>query len=449
MWYRDKRRVERERAELERVAQAQELQAQELQAQEEFERFQQQALRSAQVRADQERALQVLADKRQEEADEALRKQKESVRKSLADRKSAVLESQRKVASQLQRATQKCELLDAELALRSSELQAIEVFREEDGMLVAIPENEVDMPSDLRALIQARDQARKNAVEIYQQAKATEENAAKTLREIERALEDSDTLEAQKHTSLSKHRIKTSSNPLLVSEPGAASRLTSVQLNTMKQLFGIESGASDAESSAFIESRETAIWTAYCNDIASFMPQAKQATIKKSMHETREYRDHSRGGWYNIKMWQDAQRALDSRRRFVESNLAAATLGVLGQGISNLTGIPHVFYYLRTVSPIDGTSQHKGKIVFFDADGVEIEGALLESVEKFDFLGRIANTSRGQKLTELWTFLSRPQAPAIAPLGDGATGSRAGVGAGAPSGPVATGTTGAASGRVG
>jgi hypothetical protein len=434
MWYRDKRRAAQERPPQERVEAHHKKQV-ELQT----------------LKAPQDRVEQVVM--RMQQADESLRKREEIVKKSLADRKSAVLEILRNVESRSQRDIEECEALDAALQLRSLELEAIEVLREEEGIFVAIPEDKVQISSELRALIQARNKARANAIESYQKAKATEESTAKILREIDGALEDIDILEAQKHTSLSKHRVKTSSNPLPVSEPGAASHLASAQLNAMKQLFGIESGTSDAESSVFIESRETAIWAAYCNDMASFMPRAQQAAIKKIMHETREYRDLSRGGWHNIKMWQDAQRALNRRRELVTSDLRAATLGVLGQGITKLPTVPKVFYYLRTVSPIDGTSKFQNQIVFFDVDGVEIEGALLESVKEFDFFGRIANTPRAQKLTELCNLLMRArQVPVVPPTtvvsadsGAGGTG----VGAGAPSGLVATDTSGAASGSVG
>jgi len=236
--------------------------------------------------------------------------------------------------------------------------------------------------------------------------------------------------------------LKIESDPL----PEMRCNLTPAQLNDMKQLFGIESGTSDAESSVFVESRETAIWTAYCKDMASFMPQTKQEIL----HINREYRDLSRGGWCNIKMWQDAQRALNKRIELVASDLTAAALGVLGKGISNLPEIPDIFYYLRT-----GATVPENKIVFFDADGVEVEGALLGSVEKFDFLGRIANTPKTQKLTELCTLLTRaPQVPVVPPTTVVGAGSRAGVvgagvGAGAPSGPGATDTSGAAAGRVG
>lgn len=417
MWYRDKRRAEQERAEVE------------------------------QERAEQYRMEQVAL--RMQETDEALRKQEESVRKSLADRKSAVLESLRDVVSQSQRDIEEYEVLNAALQLRSSELEAIEVLRKEEGeegIVVAIPEDEVQISSELRALIQARNKARANAIESYQKAKTTEESSAKILREIDRAFEDIDILETQKHRSSSKYGVKISSDLLPLSEPRAVSRLTPAQLNDMKQLFGIESGTSDAESSVFVESRETAIWTAYCKDMASFMPQTKQEIL----HINREYRDLSRGGWCNIKMWQDAQRALNKRIELVASDLTAAALGVLGKGISNLPEIPDIFYYLRT-----GATVPENKIVFFDADGVEVEGALLGSVEKFDFLGRIANTPKTQKLTELCTLLTRaPQVPVVPPTTVVGAGSRAGVvgagvGAGAPSGPGATDTSGAAAGRVG
>jgi hypothetical protein len=434
MWYRDKRRAEQERAEVER------------------ERVKTEHRKQV-WRAEQYRMEQVAL--RMQETDEALRKQEESVRKSLADRKSAVLESLRDVVSQSQRDIEEYEVLNAALQLRSSELEAIEVLRKEEGeegIVVAIPEDEVQISSELRALIQARNKARANAIESYQKAKTTEESSAKILREIDRAFEDIDILETQKHRSSSKYGVKISSDLLPLSEPRAVSRLTPAQLNDMKQLFGIESGTSDAESSVFVESRETAIWTAYCKDMASFMPQTKQEIL----HINREYRDLSRGGWCNIKMWQDAQRALNKRIELVTSDLTAATLGVLGQGITKLPTVPKVFYYLRTVSPIDGTSKFKNQIVFFDVDGVEVEGALLGSVEKFDFLGRIANTPKAQKLTELCTFLTRAsQVPVIAlPVTGTTIGSRvgvggAGVGAGAPSGLVATDTSGAASGSVG
>ncbi|MEI7580774.1 MAG: hypothetical protein WCJ17_03160 [bacterium] len=460
MWYRDKRRVERERVERERVAAEQLQQAQAQRAQEELEIAQQQALRVERERAELERVERERVETeymeqlelRMQETDEALRKQEESVRKSLADRKSAVLESLRDVVSQSQRDIEEYEVLNAALQLRSSELEAIEVLRKEEGeegIVVAIPEDEVQISSELRALIQARNKARANAIESYQKAKTTEESSAKILREIDGAFEDIDILETQKHRSSSKYGVKISSDLLPLSEPRAVSRLTPAQLNDMKKLFGIASSANVAENSILVESRETAIWTAYCNDMASFMPPAKQDAIKKSFHEVRAYRDHSRGGWCNIKMWQDAQRALNKRIELVASDLTAAALGVLGKGISNLPEIPDIFYYLRT-----GATVPENKIVFFDADGVEVEGALLGSVE-FDFLGRIANTRKAQKLTELADFLTHaPQVSVFPPATVVGAGSRAGVvgagvGAGAPSGPGATDTSGAAAGRVG
>ena len=420
MWYRDKRRAAQERVDSDRV---------------ERDRVEQYQMQQVVIRMQQ--------------TDEALKKQEESVKKILADLRPVVLEISEDLVSQSQRGIKQYKALNTALQRQSSELEAIKGLLEEDRILVAIPGDEVQISSELRSLIQARNKAKANAIESYQKAKATEESAAKILREIDGALEDIDILETQKHTSLSKHRVKTSSSPLPVLELGAASRLTPAQLNDMKQLFGIESGTSDAENSVLIESRETAIWNAYCKDIAICMPQAQQ----KIQRIIDIKRDRSRGRWHDIKMWQDAQRALNKRMSLAKSDLTAASLGILGKGISNFPDIPNIFYYLRTVSPIDGTSQFKDKIVFFDSEGVEIERLKIKDIKKFDFLGRIANTPRAQKLTDLIAFLTRaPKVSVVPPTTVVSTGSGVGgtgVGAGAPSGPGATDATGAASGRMG
>lgn len=173
-----------------------------------------------------------------------------------------------------------------------------------------------------------------------------------------------------------------------------------VAFNKIKELMGIELSSPELEKQC-IESREAAIWQAYCKDV--------RCDVK-----LREYRDRSHLMWATLDLWRNAVAALHQHLILLSgpdgpdiSQFPALVLGILGR-LNPETKTPQIFYYVRTV--MNG----KNNVTFFGADGFEIKD--VTDFSHVDFLGRIANTTRpnGNKLTQLIEFIA-----SISAVGEG------------------------------